>query len=123
MSTLEVGKKLVELCRQGKHMEAIDALYSPEIVSIEAASSPNMPQEMKGLDAIHGKNKWWMDNHVIHSANVDGPYPHGDRFIVTFAWEVTNKPMNQRFTMAEAGLYTVRDDKIVREEFFYNMGG
>ena len=33
------------------------------------------------------------------------------------------KPTGQRFQMEEAGLYTVKDGAIVREEFFYAMGG
>src|SRR3954452_3048407 len=42
-STMEVGRRLVELCRQGKAKEAIDALYSPDIVSIEAQSVGGRP--------------------------------------------------------------------------------
>jgi ketosteroid isomerase-like protein len=34
---------------------------------------------------------------------------------------VTNKPSGNRMQMDEAGLYTVSNGKIVREEFFYNM--
>jgi hypothetical protein len=33
-TTLELGKKVVELCRAGKSMEAINTLYAPNIVSI-----------------------------------------------------------------------------------------
>ena len=29
----------------------------------------------------------------------------------------------QRMKMEEAGLYTVKNGKIVQEEFFYSMGG
>ena len=36
---------------------------------------------------------------------------------------MTNKPSKSRFKMQEAGLYTVKNGKIVREEFFYSMGG
>ncbi len=90
--TLTVGKKLVALCREGKMLEAVDALYSPEIVSIEAASGgPSMPARMEGLDAIKGKNDWWVKNHDVHGANVEGPYPHGDRFIVRFTFDVTGQ--------------------------------
>ena len=54
--TLTVGKKLVDLCRQGKAKEAMETLYSPNIVSIEAASSgPNMPQRMEGLVQLQSK--------------------------------------------------------------------
>ena len=34
-TTLEIGKKLVSLCKQGHWLEAVDTLYSPDIVSIE----------------------------------------------------------------------------------------
>ena len=122
MSTLEVGKQLVELCKQGENLQAIKTLYSPDIVSVEASSMPNMPAEMKGMDAILGKNKWWVDNHEVHAATCEGPFPHGDQFIVRFNYDVTNKPSGKRMQMDEAGLYTVKDGKIVREEFFYSMG-
>ncbi len=124
-STCEVGKKLVTLCQQGKAMEAIEQLYSPNIVSIEAHSGPDMPARMEGIKAILGKSKWWMDNHTVHNAKAEGPWPHGDRFIVRFSYEITPKigPMaGKRVTMEEAGLYTVKDGKVVHEEFFYHMG-
>jgi len=124
--TLSVGKKLVSLCRDGKMMEAVETLYSPQIVSIEAVSGgPSMPARMEGLDAIKGKNDWWVKNHEVHSSKVEGPYPHGDRFIVHFIMDVTAKagPMaGQRMTLDEAALYTVKDGKITQEEFFYDMG-
>lgn len=122
MTTMEVGKKLVELCQQGKNFEAMQTLYSPHIVSVEAMSMPNMPAEMKGIEAVMGKGKWWVDNHEIHSASCEGPYPHGDRFIVRFNYDVTNKPSQRRMKMDEMALFSVKDGKIVREEFFYSMG-
>lgn len=126
-STMEVGKKLVELCRQGKTMEAVNTLYAPNIVSVEARQmSPTMPQRMEGFSAVKGKTDWWEKNHEVHRAHADGPWPHGDRFIVHFNYDVTAKsgPMaGQRMTLDEAALYTVKDGKIVHEEFFYNAEG
>lgn len=125
-STMEVGKKLVDLCRKGKAREAMNTLYDPKIVSVEAQGGPNMPARMEGLPAVNGKADWWEKNHEVHKANVEGPWPHGDRFVVRFTYEVTPKagPMaGKRFTMDEAALYTVKGDKIVQEEFFYHMGG
>lgn len=123
-STMEVGKRLVELCNQNQHLEAIDTLYAPNIVSVEAMEMPPMPRQMEGLSAVRGKSVWWLDNHTVHAGKATGPFPHGDRFIVLFALDVTAKtgPMaGKRMQMEEAGLYTVKDGKIVREEFFYGM--
>jgi hypothetical protein len=36
MNSEKVGKKLVELCRKGEWMQAIDSLYGKDIVSVEA---------------------------------------------------------------------------------------
>ena len=124
-STFEVGQKLVALCKAGKNREAIETLYAPDVESVEVHATPEFPANMKGIDAVRKKNNWWMENHTIHSADARGPWPHGDRFIVLFKFDVTSKagPMaGKRMQMEECGLYTVRDGKIVKEEFFYHMG-
>jgi ketosteroid isomerase-like protein len=124
--TMKVGNELVGICRTGRLGDAIDKLYSDEIVSIEAGENPAMPARVEGLSAVRGKNEWWDKNHEVHSANVEGPWPNGDRFIVRFSFDVTAKtgPMaGQRMVMDETALYTVADGKIVQEEFFYDMGG
>ena len=123
MTNLEIGKKLVELCHQRKHQEAMDTLYGKDVVSVEAAPLPHLPAESRGFDAVNAKLRWWADNHTIHSLAIDGPYPHGgDRFAVRFLYDVTNKPSNTRFEMDEIAVFTVDGDKIVREEFFYVTG-
>jgi ketosteroid isomerase-like protein len=122
METKEIGQKLVELCKAGKNGEAIETLYDKDIVSVEAQPAPSMPAEMRGIDAIRGKNQWWIDNHEVHSAEVKGPYANGDRFAVAFRYEVTPKTgamQGKRMTMDEVAVYNVRNGKIAREEFFY----
>jgi hypothetical protein len=123
--TMKVGAELVDLCRQGRNMDAIETLYSPDVISIEAAGSPAIPARVEGLDAVRGKTDWWMANHDVHGQAVEGPWPHGDRFIVRYKLDVTPKsgPMaGQRMQLDETGLYTVQDGKVVQEEFFYDMG-
>ena len=124
-STYEIGKKLVELCKAGKNAEAMDTLYSPNIVSVEALSVGEQSPRTDGIAGVKGKAEWWVNNHEIHSASAEGPWPHGDRFIVRFNYDVTAKagPMaGKRMVIDEAALFTVKDGKIVKEEFFYWMG-
>lgn len=122
MNTMDIANKLVNLCKQGNADEALNTLYTDDAVSVEAGMPPGMDPEAKGKTAIKAKGDWWLANHEVHSASVTGPWPHGDRFIVGFQFDVTHKPSGQRMKMDEVGLYTVRNGKIVREEFFYSMG-
>jgi ketosteroid isomerase-like protein len=125
MSTDEVGRKLVALCKEGKNLEALESLYSKDAESIEAVGSAEMPAHMKGLDAIRKKNEWWFANNELHGGTVKGPFPNGDRFGVVFTFDVTPKhgPMaGKRMQMEEVALYSVQGGKIVKEEFFYSMG-
>ncbi|MEP6715405.1 MAG: nuclear transport factor 2 family protein [Terriglobia bacterium] len=121
MTTQEVANKLVELCSQGKFHEAIEALYSTDIVSVEAVAPPGGEREMKGLPAVLAKGKWWSENHEVHSVAVEGPLVAGAHFAVTFKMDVTFKPQNKKFSMQEVAVYKVTDGKIVHEEFFYSM--
>ncbi|UUZ63995.1 nuclear transport factor 2 family protein [Polaromonas sp. P1-6] len=122
MSTLDIANKLVDLCRQGKNEEALSTLYAEDAVSVEVVAMAGGSQEARGLAAIRAKGEWWFTNHEIHSASVTGPWPHGNRFIVGFQYDVTNKPSGRRMKMDEVGLYTIENGKIVREEFFYVVG-
>jgi len=121
MSTLEVGKKLVALCREGKNAEAMQTLYDPNIVSVEAMSMPGGSPESTGVAACLEKGKMWREGHEIHSAHVEGPFPNDDRFAVFFTYDVTPKATGKRMTMNEVAVYTVKGGKIVREEFYYEM--
>jgi SnoaL-like protein len=121
MTTQEVANTLVKLCSEGKFQEAGEALYSPDIVSVEAGAPPGMSRESKGLEAVRAKGEWWASNHEVHSATVGGPLVAGSHFAVTFKLDVTFKPQSKRFTMEEVGVYKVVDGKIVYEEFFYNV--
>lgn len=126
MTTKEVADQLVALCRLGKNIEAVDTLLSADVVSVEARGDETMPATMSGRDVIRGKNQWWIDNHKIHSAEVKGPFPNGDRFAVIYNFVVTPVagPMaGKRMRMEEVALYTVTDGKISREEFYYDMSG
>ena len=121
MTTKEVADTLVKMCSQGKFEEATDALYSPDIVSVEASAPPGQSRESKGFAAVKAKGDWWVANHEVHSVVVEGPLVAGSHFAVTFKLDVTFKPQNRRFQMEEIGVYQVADGKVVYEQFFYSM--
>jgi ketosteroid isomerase-like protein len=122
-STAQVAQELVALCRAGRNLDAVNKLYSPKIVSTEPVGSPEMPAEMSGIDAIRGKHEWWEANNEVHSIEANGPFLGQDQFAVQFIWDATFKPTGRRQRMTEMALYTVKDGKIVREQFFYNVPG
>jgi ketosteroid isomerase-like protein len=123
MSTIEIAKKYFALCKDHQNHVALETLFSPDVVSVEAAAMPGSPAEARGLKAVMEKGKKWMTDHEVHSAKIEGPWPNGNRFIVRFSYDVTNKPSGRRMQMDETALFTIENDKIVREEFFYSTEG
>ena len=118
-----IGKQLVGLCREGKGLEAIDNLYDEKIVSIEAQGTDEMPARTEGFQAVRGKSTWWYDNHEVHMSTATGPFcgHREDQFAVRFEMDVTFKPSGERTQMVEVGLYTLSNDKIIQEEFLYQV--
>ena len=117
MNTEQVAKKVVELVRKQAWHEALDTLYDKNIVSVESRSSDGESPEKRGLDEVRGKTDWWVNAMQINSFSVSGPFVAHDRFVVQYDLDVTEKDSKKRMQMSEVGVYTVKDGKIVREEF------
>jgi len=119
MTLKEIADALVDGCKTGKEAQNLEVLYAADAVSVEAADYTGQGRETAGLDGIRGKHAWWDSAFEMHSAEVEGPFLHGeDRFAVIFAVDATEKATGQRMPMREVGIYHVADGKIVREEFF-----
>jgi hypothetical protein len=54
---------------------------------------------------------------------IGGPWVGATGFAVRYAIDVTQKSTGQRHQMEEIAVYTVKDGKIVREEFHFGTGG
>jgi hypothetical protein len=117
MTTEEVAKKVVELCRKQAWYEAVDQIYAKDIVSVEARTMDGSSPETRGIDGVRGKVDWWVNNMEVHSSKVSGPFVAHDRFVVQFDVDITDKNSKERMQLSEVGVYTVKDGKIVREEF------
>lgn len=117
MTTEQVAKRLVELCRQGKFSEAQDELYAPDVESIEPAYSPT--PYAKGMDAIKEKDRQFHEaTETMHSAFTSDPLVAGNFFTLTMGMDITMKGQ-ERMTMEEVCLYEVKDGKVVKEQFFF----
>ena len=117
MNTEEVAAKLVELCRKNGWMKAIDTLYDKDIVSVEARGMDGESPEKRGIAQVRGKTEWWLQNMDMHSVKVSGPFVAHDHFVVQYDIDVTDKNSKKRMQLSEVGVYTVKNGKIVREEF------
>jgi hypothetical protein len=52
MNAQEIGKKLVDYCKQNKNLDSINTLYSPDIVSVEAHAPPGQDRTVKGIEGV-----------------------------------------------------------------------
>jgi SnoaL-like domain len=120
MALADLASGLVKLCRKGKFLNAVDKFYGDDIVSVEPVAGPQMPAQQSGIDAIRAKNKWFEENFEVHSVQVEGPFLGKGQFAARFTLDVTQKASGKRFPMNEMALYTVKKNKVVREEFYYN---
>ena len=114
----QVAKKVVEFVRKRTWYDALD-LYDDNIVSVEADPGS---QETKGKEGVRSKIDWWVNAMEVHSFKASEPFVGHDRFVVQYDADVTDKKSKERRKLSEVGVYTVKNGKIVREEFLPRVG-
>lgn len=117
MNTEDVANRVVELTRKQEWMKAVEELYADDIVSVEAQSAEGDSPETRGIEGIRSKVDWWVGTMEVHAIKVSGPFVAHDRFVVQYEMDFSEKSSQMRRQMSEVGVYTVKDGKIVREEF------
>jgi hypothetical protein len=118
MSLRTVASEFVKLCRQGKNFDVMRTMYAPNIVSVEGDG-----RETEGQRPVIKKSEDWVADKTFHGETVAGPFFNGanpDQFAVYFTLDVSPKSTGKRITLEEVGVYTVKNDKITREQFFYD---
>ena len=123
MNTQAVAKRLADLCREGKYEEAQKELYAEDAVSIEMEGlPPGALGNVKGLPAIFEKGRQFNAGiEEVHGGSVGEPIVAGNWFSLVMTMDATFKGRG-RVNMQEICVYQVRDGKIVREQFFYDVG-
>ena len=117
MSLQTVAHKFVELCRAGKNFDVMRTMYSPDIVSVEGDG-----KQTAGQSLVIKKSEDWVADKTFHGETVAGPFFNGatpDQFAVYFTLDVTPKATGKRITLEEVAVYTVKNDQITREQFYY----
>ena len=121
MNAQQVASRLVQLCREGKNVEAINELYDDNIVSIEPEGSPMAGKTVGKQAVLESTNRWFDSVQQLHSVDISNPLVSDDFFACTMNVDATYKE-HGRNVMNELCVFEVRDGKIVNDQFFYNTG-
>jgi len=123
MSLESLATRFVEMCNQGKFFDVMESMYAPDIVSVEADG-----REVAGKRPVIQKSRDWQAVNQIAGGQVRGPFfadaaGAGDgasgQFACFFSVDVTPKATGRPVTLEEVGVYTVQDEQITREQFYY----
>lgn len=109
-----IGQSLVEMFNKGQFSQIENKWWSPAIESVEGFG-----MAWKGRAAVEAKNAGWMGQNTVRGASAEGPYVGASGFSVKFRMDVEEKASGKRTIMEEIGVYTVKNGKIIREEFMY----
>ncbi len=119
MTTQEIANKLVTYCRTGQFEKCYAELFSPDAISQEPKGA--QWEVAQGMEEFAAKGKQWNDMvQEMHGAEVSEPIIAGNYFTCRMWNDITFKDGN-RAQMDEICLYEVKDGKIVKEQFFYEV--
>src|SRR3954466_15352984 len=121
MTTQETAARYHELANQRKFIEIQDAYYDENVVcqEPEKAAAMGMAIFTNGLEAVKAKGVARRATiETVHSYICSEPIVAGEFFSVVLKQEVTFKG-KPTITLEEIGVFHVKNDKIVKEQFFY----
>jgi hypothetical protein len=112
-SAAELGIQLVAAFNQGKGDEWIHGVWSSDIVSVEGGANT----EWVGRKSVLAKAEEWFKQNTLLGGAAEGPYVGATGFAVKFHIHIRDNATGAEMRAEEVGVYTVRDGKIIREEF------
>ncbi len=117
LSTSDVAHRLVELCREGKILEAGEELHSDDVISEEPNST--YWKLVEGKHAVIEKGQQFAAMiEEFHGGHISDPVVAGEYFSIAWNMDVTITGQGRR-PMEEICTYRVKDGKIVWEQFLY----
>jgi hypothetical protein len=113
MSTATVAARLIELCKEGKFIEAQHELYDTDIIRIEADGNKSV-----GASNMQAREEKFLASlEKIHIIDWSEPLIAGSYFTVILKMGIDIKKVGHR-NVEEVCVYQVRNGKIVFEQFF-----
>lgn len=112
-----IGKAILDHVNSGTTDDGPlwDAHFHPGFVSIEGDG-----QRYEGRPAVEKKCADWMNAHTVHRVEAKGPFLGAETVAIEYVLDLEPKDGSwPRTTMSEIAVYTVRDGKVVQEEFMY----
>lgn len=118
-SPADIGRDVVAMVNSGTRDPEIWAKhFSKNLTSIEGMG---VGLAWHGLRAVKAKGEQWAADHIVHGGSANGPFVGATGFAIQFDMDVETKSTGQRQRMREVGVYTVKNGKVVQEEFMYGM--
>jgi hypothetical protein len=117
LTTSAVARRLVELCRQNLFVQAQHELMADHCVQHEPARASNTSAGSKA-EIIAKEEALQSAVLEMHHIDISEPLVAGPFFSITLRIDLTLRDRG-RLTLAEIGVYEVRDGLIVSETFFY----
>jgi ketosteroid isomerase-like protein len=121
MNAQDVANRLVQLCREGKDIDAVNELYDDNIVNIEPESSPMSGKTVSKEAILESTKRWYSSVEQLHDMHISDPIVSDNFFACTMNFDITFKGQD-RNTIDELCVYEVKDGKIVTSQFFYTTG-
>jgi SnoaL-like protein len=113
---LEVALQFTELLRSGNSAEVEERWLASGIESVEGHGAS---MSWKGKKNVLAKYRDWEAQNEFVDSTIEGPWVGATGFAVRFVGQVLDKATGERHPMEEIAVYTVRDGKVVREEFHF----
>jgi len=118
MTVEQIANQLAAYCRNDEFSKAQEELYADDAVSIEPFITPGFDKETKGREALREKDKTFSSMvESRHGTTVSAPLIAGNSFSFVLSMDLTMKGRT-REKMEEICVYTVKDGKIIAEQFF-----
>jgi uncharacterized protein YbjT (DUF2867 family)/ketosteroid isomerase-like protein len=115
----EVVSRYVWLLRQQDLGGALK-LLAPDVVRVAPLEPAPGSAGLRGVEAIMENSQRQTAGYEIRGVEIDGPYAHGDRFAVRFAFDEVHIPTGKPAATEKISVYSARDGAITREDVYYH---